>query len=76
MCTWINPIFTSKLIDYILNNLFLISYSSGLVSLIRLSIDILSEATILKPYSLIVLWAACSSEGESITATPVWTKEE
>jgi hypothetical protein len=49
----------------------LFSYSSGLVSFIRLSIDILSEATILKPYRVIVGCASCSSAGESITGMPI-----
>jgi hypothetical protein len=53
----------------------LLSYSSGLVSLIRLSIDILSEATILKPYRLIVRCASCSSPAESITGTPISKKD-
>ena len=47
-----------------------IQYSAGLVSLIRLSIDILSEATILKPNSRIVSSAAFSSAGVSCTGTP------
>jgi hypothetical protein len=53
-----------------------ISYSAGLVSLIRLSMDILSEATILNPYCVIVLWASLSSAAVRTTGTPIWMKEK
>ncbi len=56
------------------SSIYLWSYSSGRVSLIRLSIDILSEATILKPYRVIVGCASCSSAAESITGTPILFK--
>lgn len=47
------------------------SYSAGLVSLIRRSSDILSEATILKPYRDIVARALTSSSADKITGTPI-----
>lgn len=47
------------------------SYSAGLVSLIRRSRDILSEATILKPYRDTVSRAFSSSSGDKITGTPI-----
>lgn len=47
------------------------SYSAGLVSLIRRSRDILSDAIMLKPYRAIVGRACSSSSGDNMTGTPI-----
>ena len=47
-----------------------LTYCAGRVSLILRSMDILSDATILNPYWLIVLCASASSPLERITGTP------
>jgi hypothetical protein len=72
LSTGINPIFTSRITmnQLLSDDYFEQFYSAGLVSLILLSMDILSEATILNPYCVIVAWAFFSSASESITATP------
>lgn len=57
-----------------INIISILTHSAGRVSLIVLSIEILSDTTILKPYSRTVLSPSASSSLERRTGVPEETK--